>query len=205
MRQGASICSDPRNLTIPCMAVEECHKWESKGIGMCHSINQDQRRLIDRTLGVDHLERVLPQTTKVAVLSVKDFLEFVPDISELEDSLTSHSQEAEEIVDRLDGELDKIGEGLEPKIDIEDTISAWEMSTPKRKKITFEEEVRRSVLFHDNISLSRALGKFRSALEKAAVDSTEASRGARRIPRLGRQPWLSKRPRWRRPVPWVSL
>ena len=155
---------------------EQCRSWESKGVGMGQGIHQQQRGFIDKVLGVDRLERVLPKVVDAAAHSIRELLEFIPGIKELEDGLTNYTQEAEEITDRLDREYDKIGESLEPKLDIEDTITAWEMSTPTRRKVTFEEEVRRSVLFHDNISLSRALGRLRSAMEKAEADSTEASR-----------------------------
>ena len=112
----------------------------------------------------------------MAIDSIKDLLEFIPSIEEIEHGLTSHGEEAEEIVDKLDNELDKITEFLEPKVDLESTLSALHHSTPKAKGVTFQDEKLRSILYHDNISLSNALDKLRTARRKAIEDSTETSR-----------------------------
>ena len=97
---------------------KENHNWESKKKGIGKDVFQEQQRLIDKTLGVFYLETLLPEITEVALDSIKDLLEFIPSIEEIEHGQTSHGEEAEEIVDKLDNELDKITEFLEPKVDL---------------------------------------------------------------------------------------
>ena len=177
-RVALSLLEEEQNLFIEIVDKweKECHKWESKKDELSQDIFQEQQRLMDKSLGVSHLETILLETIEVAVDLIKDLMEFIPSIKDIEDGLTNHGEEAEEIVDRLDEELEKIRECLEPKSDLENTLSALHHSTPKRKEVTFKDKVSSSALFHDNISLSNALDKLKLARKVAKGDSTEASR-----------------------------
>ena len=175
--RAISLLEEEQNLFIAVVDKweKECLAWESRKHGISSNIFQEQQRLIDKSIGVSHVEALLPDTTEVAVDTIKELLDFIPSIKDIEDGLTNHGQEAEEIVDRLDEELGKIREGLEPRVDLENTLSVLHHSTPRRR-VTFGDEVSGSVLSHDNTLLSNALDKLRSARKLAQGDSSEASR-----------------------------
>ena len=144
---------------------EECDKWESRRKDMGLRIFQEQQRIVNKCMGTSNLRSVLPETTEIAEDTVKDILrDIIPSVETLEDQLTSHEQEAEEITDLMDGEFDKMREGLkrmEKVIGREEQRSPVHQSTPRQKGVSFN--LSNSVLFHDNIALSNALTNLRNS------------------------------------------
>ena len=120
---------------------------------------------------------MLPETAEVTQDVVKDVLDFIPSVKELEDQLTSHEQEAEEAANAIDEEFEKMRESLEHKEKTSgntETKLPLHESTPKQKGVRFN--LPNSVLFHDNIALSTALTKLRNAYNTAKDRRTGESR-----------------------------
>ena len=89
----------------------ECEKRESRR-GTGEKVLQEQMMLVDRALGLSHLEAVLPQISSVAGELTQDLLSFIPAAKAVEDTLPEHSHEAEEKADALDDELIKMREHI---------------------------------------------------------------------------------------------
>ena len=156
---------------------KECERWESRREDAGTYVFQEQQRILNKCLGTSHLRSVLPETAEVAEDMVKDILDFIPSVRELESQLTSHEQEAEETADAIEGEFVKMKESLEPKEKVsrkEGTKPPLHESTPKQRGVRFD--LPNTVLFHDNIALSTALTKLRSAYNTAKERGTVESR-----------------------------
>ena len=157
---------------------EECDKWESRRQDTGTRIFQEQQRIVNKSMGIPNLQSVLPETAEIAEDVVKDILrDLIPSVEVLEDQLTSHEQEAEEITDMMDEEFNKMRESLEPNermVEREGPRLPVHQSTPKQRGVSFD--LPNSVLFHDNIALNNALAKLGTAYNVAKERRTEESR-----------------------------
>ena len=152
---------------------KECERWETKKDGLAKQVLEEQHRILDKMLGVSNLEAIFPGITELATDFVTDMLSFIPEATALEDGLPSHSQEAEEIADKIEEELDKIRETLGQDLAREELSLPTLQSTPKQR-VRFEEN--NSVLSHDNMALNNALRKLSTAYSMAKDKRNEESR-----------------------------
>ena len=153
----------------------ECEKRESRR-GTGEKILQEQMKLVDKALGLSHLEAILPQIWSVAWGLTRDILSFIPAAKAVEDSLPEHSHEAEEKADTLDEELVKMREHIEYGSGQGGTMDrSYRESTPKRKVVSFRDGGGQNTVSHSNTYLEAMTADLEKTHRQAEEHPTETN------------------------------
>ena len=154
----------------------ECEKRESRR-GTGEKVLQEQMMLVDRALGLSHLEAVLPQISSVAGELTQDLLSFIPAAKAVEDTLPEHSHEAEEKADALDDELVRMKEHIDSGSG-QGRIAerSYRESTPsKGKSVSFRDRVSQNTVSHSNTYLETMTADLEKTHRQAEEHPTEAN------------------------------
>ena len=155
---------------------KECEKRESRR-GTGEKVLQEQMKLVDKALGLSHLEAILPQISSVAWGLTHDILSFIPAAKAVEDSLPEHSHEAEEKADSLDDELAMIRERIEkgPRQGSSMENSYRESTPNKRKGVSFGDGVNHASVSYANTYLETMTTNLERTYRQAEEQPTETN------------------------------